>query len=72
MSSERQKYLSKEKIKMEKCGTFTMTREEEIKALKSLIRCMKMTENFTEEEYEEIYQTELQKINEKYNSNTTL
>ena len=39
MMSERQKLLLKEELKLEKCGEFTMTREEEIEALKTLIHC---------------------------------
>ncbi len=69
MNSERQKYLSEEKIKMEKCGEFFMTKEDEINSLKTLISCMKKTENYTQEEFEKIYQDELKKINAKYKSN---
>ncbi len=69
MNSERQKYLSEEKIKMEECGEFSMTKEDEINSLKTLISCMKKTENYTQEEFEKIYQDELKKINAKYKSN---
>lgn len=69
MNSERQKYLSEEKIKVEECGEFSMTKEDEINSLKTLISCMKKTENYTQEEFEKIYQDELKKINAKYKSN---
>lgn len=69
MNSERQKYLSEEKINMEECGEFSMTKEDEINSLKTLINCMKKTENYTQEEFEKIYQDELKKINAKYKSN---
>lgn len=69
MNSERQKYLSEEKIKMEECGAFSVTKEDEINSLKTLISCMKKTENYTQEEFEKIYQDELRKINKKYKSN---
>ena len=69
MNSERQKYLSEEKIKMEECGVFPVTKEDEINSLKTLISCMKKTENYTQEEFEKIYQDELKKINAKYKSN---
>lgn len=69
MNSERQKYLSEEKIKMEECGEFSMTKEDEINSLKTLISCMKKTENYTQEEFEKIYQDELKKINAKYKYN---
>nr|DAP03746.1 MAG TPA: hypothetical protein [Caudoviricetes sp.] len=68
MDSNRQEYLSREELKMEECGAFSITKEDEIKSLKALIECMKKTENFTEEEFEKIYQDGLQKINEKYKS----
>lgn len=69
MNSERQKYLSEEKIKMEECGVFPVTKEDEINSLKTLISCMKKTENYNQEEFEKIYQDELKKINVKYKSN---
>ena len=56
MMSERQKLLLKEELKLEKCGEFTMTREEEIEALKTLIHCIKVTENITDEECKEMFE----------------
>ena len=48
--SERWKFLLKEELKLEKCGEFTTTREEEIEYLKTLIPCLKVTGNITNEE----------------------
>ena len=70
MMSERQKLLLKEELKLEKCGEFTMTREEEIEVLKTLIHCIKVTENITDEDCQEMYERESEKINKRYNYNT--
>ena len=69
MMSERQKLLLKEELKLEKCGEFTMTREEEIEALKTLIHCIKVTGNITDEECKEMFERESEKINKRYNYN---
>ena len=66
MNFKRQEYLSREELKMEECGNFPMTKEDEIRSLKTLIECMKEAENYMEEEFEKIYRDELQKINDKY------
>ena len=58
MMSERQKLLLKEELKLEKCGEFTMTREEEIEALKTQIHCIKVTGNITDEECKEMFERE--------------
>lgn len=50
MMSERQKLLLKEELKLEECGEFTLAREEEIESLKTLIHCIKVTGNITNEE----------------------
>ena len=71
MMSERQKLLLKEELKLEKCGEFTMTREEEIEALKTLIHCIKVTGNITDEKCKEMFERESEKINKRYNYNTT-
>ena len=71
MISERRKYLLKEELKLEKCGEFTMTREEEIEALKTLIHCIKATGSLTDEKCKEMYERESEKINKRYNYNAT-
>lgn len=71
MMSERQKLLLKEELKLEKCGEFTMTREEEIEALKTLIHCIKVIENITDEDCQEMFERESEKINKRYNYNAT-
>ena len=48
-----------------------MTREEEIEALKTLIHCIKVTENITDEECQEMFERESEKINKIYNYNAT-
>ena len=69
MMSERQKLLLKEELKLEKCGEFTMTREEEIEVLKTLIHCIKVTGNITDEDCKEMFERESEKINKRYNYN---
>lgn len=69
MYSERQKYLSEENLKFEECGVFSVTKEDEINSLKTLISCMKKTDNYTQDEFKKIYQDELKKINKKYKYN---
>lgn len=69
MMSERKKFLLKEELKLEKCGEFTMTREEEIEVLKTLIHCIKVTGNITDEECKEMFERESEKINKRYNYN---
>lgn len=71
MMSERQKLLLKEELKLEECGEFTMTREEEIEALKTLIHCIKVTGNITDEDCKEMFERESEKINKRYNYNAT-
>ena len=69
MMSERQKLLLKKELKLEECGEFTLTREEEIEALKTLIHCIKVTGNITDENCQEMFERESEKINKKYNYN---
>lgn len=66
-SEERWKMLSKEQIKMEPTGEpFVVTKEDEIRGLKSLINCIRQCEDKSEEELQEMFEEGMEEINEKY------
>ena len=64
---ERWKMLAKEQIKMEPTGEiFTVTKEDEIRGLKSLIDCIRHFEDLSEEELQKMFEEGMNEINEKY------
>jgi len=64
---KRWKMLAKEQIKMTPTGEETkLTKEDEIKGLQRLMKCMKHFEDLPDEELKKIYDEELKKIEEKY------
>lgn len=64
---ERWEMLSKEKLKFDCVGTFEITKEEEIQALKDLTDCIKQFENRSDEELKKFYEEGLREIEDKYN-----
>jgi len=65
---ERQEMISKEPLGLRETGKVEITKEDEIRGLKGLISCMREFEDRSEEELQKIYNEELKKIENKYNT----
>ena len=63
---KRQKLLAKEKIEMRAVGKTKITKEDELRGLKDLIKCIRHFEDLSEEELDEMYKEGLEEINKKY------